>query len=88
MTERIVRAGASLKDFIVCKRKSVTAVLIRRSDDDVHPNPHGYSVGSNQKEKTVVRLHTERQSWPGRRRGCPEMVIINFFYGLKVDDPL
>lgn len=49
----------------ICKR-SITAVLVCRRDDDIHPNPHGYWIGSHQEEEPVVGLHTERQTGPRR----------------------
>lgn len=60
---------ASLKGLAA--RSSVTTVFVRRSDNDIHPNPHGHRIGSHKKEETVVCLHAERQSrsWRLSERG-------------------
>lgn len=50
------------------QQRSVTAVLVRCCDDDVHPNPHGDGVGSYQEEEAVVCLDAEGQTGPRRLR--------------------
>lgn len=50
------------------QQRSVTAVLVRCRDDDVHPDPHGHSVGGHQEEEAIVCLDAEGQTGPRRLR--------------------
>lgn len=53
----------------VYTKRSITAVLVCRRDDDVHPDPHGHWIGGHQKEEAVVGLHTEGHAGPRRLSG-------------------
>lgn len=63
------RLHSSRNQSPIAQQRSVTAVLVCRRDDDVHPNPHGDGVGGHQEEEAVVCLDAEGQTGPrGLRR--------------------
>lgn len=63
-------SGPVHKCVYLSHRRSVSAVLVCRCDDHIHPNPHRHRVRGHQEEQSVISLHTKRQTGSRRRCGC------------------